>query len=174
MEPKGTFGEAAPTMLERQMTMPKKSNTGMMAGIAAAVVLVLGIGGFMLWKSGQTVQPPPGTVAPSTAVVNATAPPVTNPSIPDGKGRLLLSASPWAELEKIEDDKGNSVTVTEDAGSTPARVELPPGDYKVTLIGPANKPTTYEVHIKAGEVSKLSPDLGTPNLDDLQKEVTKQ
>ena len=96
---------AEATMIERQISpssfAPKKSNTGMIIGIAAALVIVLG-GGYFFWKSKQTAAP----VAPvSTTVVTTTAPTSTAP-IPAGKGVLLLSASPWGELDKIVDDKG--------------------------------------------------------------------
>jgi hypothetical protein len=159
-------------MIERQISpssfAPKKSNTGMMLGIAAALVIVLG-GGYFFWKSKQ----PATTVAPtSTAVVTATAPTSTAP-IPAGKGVLLLSASPWGELDKIVDDKGKSIDITDDDKSTPTSIQLDPGKYTVTMSDTKGKSQTMSVTVEAGQHVKKRFDFDPVNFDELQKEVTK-
>ncbi len=166
VEPKIGYGEAAPTVMERQIAPPKKSNAPMMGAIAAAIVLLLGAGIFFMTRPKAAPLTP--TPAASGASVIATAPAPMNPDM----GMLLLSASPWGDLDKITDDKGKLIKVTEE--STPARVELPPGDYTVTLSGPVKKNKTFDVHITAGKAFKLKADLGAPNLDELEKEVSKQ
>jgi serine/threonine-protein kinase len=165
-------GNAEATMIERQVSpssfAPKKSNTGMMIGIAAALVIVLG-GGYFFWKSQQTSAP----VAPvSTTVVTTTAPTSTAP-IPANMGVLQLSASPWGELEKIVDDKGKSVDLTDDKRSTPTRIELEPGNYAVTMSDTKGKSQTMTVTVEAGKPVKRRFDFEPVNFDELEKEVSK-
>ena len=163
---------AEATMIERQISpssfAPKKSNTGMMLGIAAALVIVLG-GGYWYWKKNQ----PSSIVAPtSTAVVTTTAPTSTAP-MPAGKGVLLLSASPWGELDKIVDDKGKSIDITDDDKSTPTSIQLDPGKYTVTMSDTKGKSQTMSVTVEAGQHVKKRFDFDPVNFDELQKEVTK-
>jgi serine/threonine-protein kinase len=165
-------GNAEATMIERQISpgslAPKKSNTGMIIGIAAAIVIVLGAG-FFYWNHQQTI-PPTGVV--STTSVTATAPTSTAP-IPAGQGVLLLSASPWGDLEKIVDDKGKSVDLTDDKRSTPTRIELEPGKYLVTVSGPNGTKQTIDVSVEAGKPTRKMLDLEHVNFEELEKEVTK-
>jgi len=163
---------AEATMIERQISpssfAPKKSNTGMIIGIAAALVIVLG-GGYFFWKSKQ----PSAIVAPtSTAVVTTTAPTSTAP-MPAGKGVLLLSASPWGELDKIVDDKGKSIDITDDDKSTPTSIQLDPGKYTVAMSDTKGKSQTMSVTVEAGQHVKKRFDFDPVNFDELQKEVTK-
>jgi serine/threonine protein kinase len=166
-------GAAQPTMIERQISpaslAPKKSSTGMIIGIAAAVVLVLGIGGYVMWKGRQTSAP---TSVVSTTSVTSTAPTATAP-IPAGQGVLVLSASPWGNLEKIVDDKGKSIDLTEDKRATPTRIELAPGQYDVTVAGPDGKTQMMQVQVEAGKRTKRIFDLGNVNYDELEKEIAK-
>ena len=163
---------AEATMIERQISpdslAPKKSNTGMMIGIAAAIVIVLGAA-FFIWKSRQPTAP---TAVASTTSVTATAPTSTAP-IPAGQGVLLLSATPWGDLEKIVDDKGKSIDLTDDKRSTPTRIELQPGQYMVTVAGPNGKTQTMNVRVEAGKPVRKMFDLETVNFDELEKEVSK-
>jgi serine/threonine-protein kinase len=167
----GTNAEA--TVIERQVSpaslAPKKSNAGMMIGIAAAVVIVLGAAGYFLWKSKQPTAP---TGVASTTTVTATAPTSTAPITP-GQGVLLLSASPYGELEKIIDEKGKSIDLSEDKKSTPTRIELQPGEYMITMSGPNGKTDTRKVQVEAGKQARQKFDLGDVNYDELEKEVAK-
>ena len=165
-------GNAEATMIERQVSpaafAPKKSNAGMMIGIAAAIVIILG-GGFYFWKNRQPVAP----VAPvSTTVVTTTAPTSTAP-IPAGQGVLLLSASPWGDLEKIVDEKGKAIDLTDDKKSTPTRIELEPGKYAVTVASPSGTTQTMNVQVEAGKQVRRTFDFGNVNFDELEKEVAK-
>jgi serine/threonine-protein kinase len=159
-------GEAAPTVLEKQTAPPKKPSVAMISAIAAAVVIVVGIAIVALRPHPPVLVIPPGT--PSGTVVNTTAPP------PAGQGVLLLSASPWGDIEKIVNEKNNTpVDLTDEKRSTPTRIELAPGKYLVTMSGPNGK-TTFDVQIDAGQRVPKKVDLGGVNYDELEKEVTKQ
>jgi serine/threonine-protein kinase len=164
------YAQAEPTVLERQAA-PRKGNVVVLSSIAAGVVIVVGVGVVVLLNR-PTVQPPTATggVA-STAVVTATA--GTSP-IPVGQGVLLLSASPWADLDQIINENNKKrVDLADEKRSTPTRIELDPGKYLVTLSGPSGK-KTFDVQIDAGKRTPHWEDMGGVNFDDLQKEVTKQ
>jgi serine/threonine protein kinase len=163
--------EAQPTVLERQVAPQKKSNVAIISAIAAAVVIVILAAVIVMRPKPPVVVTNPGTVAGSTiAVTNTTG---TTPPLP-GKGALLLSASPWGDIEKIVNEKNNTpVDLTDEKKSTPTRIDLAPGKYLVTLAGPNGK-TTFDVQIDAGQKVPKSVDLGGVNLDELEKEVTKQ
>jgi eukaryotic-like serine/threonine-protein kinase len=164
---------AEPTMIERQISPAafgaKKSNTGMILGIAAAIVIVLGGAGFLIWKSRQPAATQ--TAAASATSVTATASTSTAP-IPAGKGVLLLSASPWGDLEKIVDDKGKSIDLT-DERSTPTRIALDPGKYSVTIAGPNGTKQTVTVNVEQGKQTRQAFELEHVNFEDLEKEVAK-
>jgi hypothetical protein len=164
-------GEAQPTVLERQVA-PKRSNVAMMSAIAAAVVIVIGIALFVILRPKTQTPLNPGTVAGGTVEVtntNGTAP------LPAGKGALLLSASPWGDIEKIINEKDKApVDLTDEKRSTPTRIDLAPGTYLVTVSGPQGKQTTFDVQIDAGKKVPKAVDLGGVNFDELEKEVTKQ
>ncbi|HKS24457.1 MAG TPA: protein kinase [Thermoanaerobaculia bacterium] len=164
--------QAEPTVIERQISMPppKKRNTAMIGAIAAAIVIVLGVGG---WLALRKPSPPPAqpTAPVASAAVTTTAPAPTN--IPAGQGVLLLSASPWGEIDKIIDSKSQQqVLLSEDNRSTPARIDLAPGKYSVTLSGPNGKTTTFDVQVDAGRTTPKSVDLGGVNFEELEKEVS--
>jgi hypothetical protein len=144
----------------------------MMIGIAAAVVIVLGVAGFVVWKNKQSSSP---TVAASATSVTATAPAAltTGAPIAAGQGALLLSASPWGELEAIVDDKGKPVDLTDDKRSTPTRIDLEPGKYMVTVAGPNGTKQTVPVAIEAGKPNRQMIKLENVNFEDLEKEVAK-
>ena len=164
-------GEAQPTVLERQTAAPKKSNVAMFSAIAAGVVIVVLAAVLVMRPKTQVVQPPPATVAGGS--VNVTNTTGTVPTEP-GKGALLLSASPWGDIEKIVNAKANkAIDLSDEKKSTPTRIDLAPGNYHVTLTGP-NGPKTFDVQIGAGQKTPKAIDLGGVNLDELEKEVTKQ
>ncbi len=165
--------QAAPTVLERQMQpAAKKRNTVILSAIAAAIVLAIGIGVFVLPSHG-TKPGVTGTGVASGTTVTATAPSSTA-AIPAGQGVLLLSASPWGDVDKIINEKDNApVNLNDESRSTPTRIELAPGKYLVTMSGP-NETKTFAVQIDAGQRVPKMVDFGGVNFDELQKEVTKQ
>jgi len=89
-----------------------------------------------------------------------------------GQGVLLLSANPWADLEKIVSKSDQKeVPITDD--STPASIKLPPGDYIVTVKGP-NGTQTIDVNIAAGQRTPKHLEMGGVDYDKLAEEVSKQ
>jgi hypothetical protein len=163
-------GEAQPTVLERQFA-PKKNNIGMFSAIAAAVIIAILATIIVMRPKAPAAGGATTTVAGSTVeVTNTTG---TTPPAP-GKGALLLSASPWGDIDKIVNEKNNApVDLSDEKKSTPTRIDLAPGKYLVTLTGPNGK-TTFGVQIDAGQKVPKAIDLGGVNLDELEKEVTKQ
>ncbi len=159
-------GEAQPTVLERQMQpAAKKKNVMVISAIAAALIIAIGIAALVF-------RPKPVThVEGSTSGTSVTA---TGESIPPGQGVLLLSASPWADIEKIVNEKNNKpVDLVDEKRSTPTRIELAPGKYLVTMSGPKGT-TTFDVQIDAGKRLPKWIDMGKPDLDELEREVRKQ
>lgn len=167
--------QAEATVLERQYSpaaaaAPKK-NPMLWVGVAAVVVLAI-LGGVFVMKN-KTDNPPvatnTGTVA-GTQVTATAQPPLP---IPGGQGLLLLSASPWGDLQKIVDsDQQKEVTLDEDVRSTPARIALDPGRYTVTVVGPKGS-RTVDVQIEAGKRTPKHIDTDTIDYDSLADEVSK-
>jgi serine/threonine protein kinase len=166
-------GAAEATMIERQVSpssfAPKKSNAGVMIGIAAALAIVLG-GGYFIWTRMRPSTTP--LVPVSTTIVTTSAPTSTAP-IPPGKGVLLLSASPWGELDKIVDDKGKSIDITDEDKSTPTSIKLDPGNYSVTMSDTKGKSQTMTITVEPGKQVKKRFDFDPVNFDELEKEVAK-
>ncbi|HKO59039.1 MAG TPA: protein kinase [Thermoanaerobaculia bacterium] len=171
LEPKYQPG-AAETVIERQYTPPAKKKTALIGAVAAAVIIaLLGIGYFATRKP----QPPAvvtQTMPASGTVVSATAPTSTAP-IASGQGVLLLSASPWGEVDRILDASQKPIDLSDEKRSTPTRIELAPGKYLVTMSGPAGKTTTFDVQIDAGRPTQKKIELGVVDYDALEKEVSK-
>ena len=163
---------AEPTVLERIQPAPaaKKSSTAMMIGIAAAIVVVLGIAAAVMLRK-PSPQSGPAPVPIASTAVTTTAPTSTAP-VPAGQGVLLLSASPWGDVDKIVDEKGMQVDLSDDDRSTPARINLAPGKYLVTMSGPS-RTETFPVEVAAGRKTPITKDLGGVDINELEKEVQK-
>ncbi|MGZ7079827.1 MAG: serine/threonine protein kinase, partial [Thermoanaerobaculia bacterium] len=169
---------AEPTVMERKVGVaprPAKSNTAKIAAIAAVVVLVLGIGGYFAFFAPHAGKTDIVTKTDTGVKVDTT---VTQPPIPvppAGQGVLLLSASPWADIEKIVSAGDNKVVdLSEEKRSTPTSIELAPGKYFVTVKGPNEQQTTVDVVIKAGEPTKKVLSTGAVDWDQLQRDMDLQ
>ena len=165
---------ASATVLERQITMPApaapKKNTAMIAGIAAAVIIALLIGSWFVLKKPEPSEVATTTTAPGTEVTTTAA--TSTVPIPAGQGMLLLSASPWGELEKIvSKENQREVPLTDELRSTPAAIPLDPGSYLVTINGPSGS-KTIDVQIKSGQRTPHNEDMGGVDFDALAKEVS--
>jgi len=172
VEAKWGGDQAAATVIERKMDAPvaPKKNMAMIGAIAAVIVIALALGAYFMTRT-TTTGPVATTTTPSGTNITATA--STTP-IPAGQGVLLLSASPWGNLETIVNaDNKQNVRLTEDDRSTPTRIELEPGKYLVTVSGP-NSTKTIDVQIEAGKRVRQQLDMGSVNLEELEKEVGKQ
>ena len=168
---------AEPTLLERQFTgaatpPPAKKNNAVLFAIAAVVVIGIAVGAFMMTRKPSPAPVATNSVAPSATEVTTTGAP-SNAPVPAGQGLLLLSASPWGDLDKIVSKRDqHEVALSDDARSTPARIPLEPGSYSVTLSGPAGQ-KTIDVQIEAGKRTPHNIDMGNVDVDALAEEVSK-
>jgi serine/threonine-protein kinase len=174
LEPKMQFGSAGAeaTVTERKISpdaIAPKRNTAMIAAIAAIVVVLIGVGVWLATrKPADTIATTTATAEPATTDVTTTA---IAPLAPN-QGLLLLSASPWGDVESIVNKKDNKEVAVDDNLSTPARIELPPGDYNITLDQNGRK-KVVEVTVEAGKPTRERVDMGNVNFDELYREVTK-
>jgi serine/threonine protein kinase len=169
-EPKWT-PQAEATVLERQVTMaPKKANVGMIAGIAAAVILAILLGVYMITRK-------PDPVVPTDTIVSTAGTDITTTSprpISGDQGVLLLSASPWGELDRIVSKSDQKeIPLADDVRATPARIALEPGQYSVTVRGPQGQ-QTIDVEIEAGKPTRKNLSMGGVDFDELEKELTRK
>jgi len=164
--------QAAPTQLEAKMqAAPKEPNKAMLGAIAVAIAVVVAVGGWLITHR-QASQPAAPAVPIASTAVTTSAPAPAN--IPAGQGALLLSASPWGDIDKVVDDRNKQqIALNEDDRSTPTRLDLAPGKYLVTMSGPAGKTTTFDVQVNAGKTTSKAINLGVVNFDELEKEVSK-
>lgn len=170
-EHKWTGGaQAEATVLERQITpgevAPKKKNTAVIAAAAAVVLALLAVY-FMSRKPAETPVAGPTTTTGTAVTTTAT----TTMPITPGQGLLLLSATPWGDIERIVNKSDQTVVALKDE-STPARIELPPGRYIVTLSNEKGTKTT-EVTVRAGEPTRQVVPMGDLDYDDITREVTR-
>ena len=87
---------------------------------------------------------------------------------------LLLSASPWGDVEKIINKRDQSeVAVTEDQKSTPSAIRLAPGEYSVT-VSAEGASQTIDVEINAGQPTKKFVKMREVDVDALVKDVTRK
>jgi len=183
VETKGGWTPGAePTVIESRYRPDEGKKSGAMIGIAAGVVvLLLAAGGWLMFRSPASS---PVAVTPSApaagTVVNAGAGSATTTTgaATGGQGLLLLSATPYGEIQKITDGSGREVAIREEDRSTPARIELAPGRYEVTMVGPpdSGKSQTFPVEIHSGLTTpvKMNPILGEVDYEKLQREVGQQ
>jgi tRNA A-37 threonylcarbamoyl transferase component Bud32 len=186
IEPKGSWpaGSEA-TVIESKYRPGEGKRPGAMIGVAAGVVvLLLAAGGWFVFKrpaSSPVVStqsaPAAGTVVNAgTAAASATS--ATSATVGVGQGLLLLSATPYGEIQKITDGNGREVTIPDEDRSTPARIELAPGRYEVTMVGPpdSGKVQTFPVEIHSGLATpvKMNPKLGEVDYEKLQQELGQQ
>ena len=166
--------QAEATVLERQVAPPakKKVNVAVLGGAAAAVMMAM-LAVFVATRKGASAPSSDtaavATTAPSTEVSTTAVQPV-----PANAGVLLLSASPWGELDRIvrkADQKEVPLTATD--REPPSRIVLPPGEYSVTLSGPAG-PRVVDVKIEAGGRHLRNVNMDDVNLEELEKELTRQ
>lgn len=175
VEAKMKFGDgsaqAEATMLERQLTpgelQPKKNKVALIAAAAAIVLGLIVTGVFVNRKD-------PAPVATTTAVPSVTDVTTTAAApLAPGEGVLLLSASPWADINSIVNTTDNRQIAVDDNLSTPARIKLPPGQYDITLVDQSGRQKTERVSVESGRPTRHKVDMGTVNFDELYREVTK-
>jgi serine/threonine protein kinase len=163
VERKGGWEQPAEATVIEAKYQPQRKSKAPMIGIAAAVVVALVAAGIYFTRGKPAAQPVP---SPGQVTASGQA-----GSIPAGQGVLLLSASPYGELKTIIDDRGRMVDLTDDKLSTPTRIDLEPGKYTITLVGPDNKPDVFNVVVKAGERKTEHRQLGNVDLGEIEKDM---
>jgi hypothetical protein len=161
-------GEA--TVLERQVAPPKKRNVALIAAAAAVVIVLAVIAAVVLRKPDAPAVANAPTETAGTQITATGAPGAIDPA----EGVLLLSASPWGEIERIvsKNDR-REVPLEQKDLTTPTRIELAPGDYVVTLSGEEGT-QTVDVQIQAGKHTQKNVRMRDLNFEELTQEVTKQ
>jgi serine/threonine protein kinase len=169
----GGPAQAEATVLERQL-MPSaaapKKNVGLIAAAAVVVALLLAGG---VWFMSRKQEAPAVAATASTAGAEVTSTGSSAP-IPPGQGVLLLSASPWGNVEKIvSKEDQHEVPLEGIDDSTPTRIKLAPGAYAVTLSG-ENGTQTVDVQIQANKPTTRHVAMDNVNIDQLTQEVTRK
>lgn len=163
--------QAEATVLERQMAMaPPAKRKPPIALAAAAVAILLALAAVFLLR--KPTAPPVAEAPTATSGTQVTA--TSAAPMAPGEGVLLLSASPWGEIERIV-SKGDQkeVPLQPDALATPTAIKLAAGDYLVTLSGEEGT-QTIDVQIQAGKQTQKNVRMRDLNFDELTQEVTKQ
>lgn len=85
-------------------------------------------------------------------VADATA--VAAPKSPVALGLMTIDAVPWAEVRSITDDNGKSWPLPQDR-STPLRMELPIGTYRVSLKHPKSNAITLTTRVQQDRIGSV-------------------
>jgi len=92
--------------------------------------------------------------------------PAAGPVVP---GVLVLTSTPWARVESVVPEGGGAAP-TIPASTTPARLDLPPGRYRITLRGelPGTGETTVSAEVRPAAETRVQVEI--PGFD-LEKAV---
>ena len=169
---------AEPTMLEQKYSAPAKKKTGLYAAIAAVLVAVIGTGAFLMTREKPSTLPPVVSTTTSTAAPIVTPPPAGTEVVVDasalgagaGEGTLQLSA-PWGSVEEIVGADGKKVEIPEDDRSLPTSLNLPAGEYTLTVTDSLGKNRKIKTSIRAGDTRTEKPKLSKTDLDAAIAEV---
>jgi hypothetical protein len=75
---------------------------------------------------------------------------------PAPTGLLVIDAVPWARVTAIEASDGRSMPLP-DATSTPLKLSLPAGTYKITLTGPGSDTKEVQAAVEVDGLSLAQP-----------------
>ncbi len=106
---------------------------------AAAAVLVMIAGAFMIWKNSTATAPTTTTAAPAQSAATP--------------AYLAINAFPWANVTAIRNvETGKQVELKQPVVTPAALSDLPPGRYELTLANPAfSKPISKTVELGQGQ-----------------------
>lgn len=149
---------------------PKKGISPMLIGGGVAAVLIVAVGGYLIFGRGSRTAPstPGGSVSPSKEASKqpgpATSPSKSAPSQPvaGAAGYLSVDAIPWAEITAISDGAtGKAVQIPSEAGggpTTPIVIDLPAGRYEITLKHPDYPEMILrDVVVTSGQWTRVNP-----------------
>jgi eukaryotic-like serine/threonine-protein kinase len=156
--------ELAPTVITDSSPMERRRPRRRAPAIIIALVVILIAGGAATMLRKQPKVPTPAPVLHTAAAA----------VIPRVSGHLGINAFPWAEVRRVRDlNDGQDVELPETL-VTPARLDLTPGRYEITLANPSfDKPITKTITIGSGEENRVDvqfsdadtaavPDFGAP------------
>ena len=157
----------APTVAERRADFsppPRAKARSLWPLYATAFFLALLVAGLMFLRP-RPEPPAPVPQAPrsieASTMTTVTAPiatttPTPTPTAPLAPGHLGINAYPWANVTSVRNlDSGESVDIGPDV-VTPARLDLAPGRYEVTLSNPDYPKTiTRTVSVQPGRDETL-------------------
>ncbi len=133
------------------------------AGLAAGLVLAVGLGWLLLRGGGEKEAEPVAEPPPPTPAVQ----PV---ELPPAVGAVTINATPWAEVTEITDAEGYLVELPE-SSQTPLYLELSPGRYLIQLRDPeGSEIQTCDLEIALETVASCAPAFGEPKVTDYFKE----
>ncbi|HKB08821.1 MAG TPA: serine/threonine-protein kinase [Candidatus Polarisedimenticolia bacterium] len=93
-----------------------------------------------------------------------------SPPVPQADGILIVDALPWGNLREIVDlDRSAPVPLSEKT-TTPYRLSLPPGRYRVTVSNPDFGEVSVETEVRDSEVRNLGVRLPQFDVEKLLKE----
>jgi len=171
---------AEPTMLEQKYSAPAKRKTGLYAAIAAVLVAVIGTGAFLMTREKASTLPSVSatTTTTSTAASVIPPPPASTEVVVDasvlgagaGEGILQLSA-PWGSVDEIVGADGKKVEISEDDRVLPTSLNLPAGEYTLTVSDALGKNRKIKTSVKAGDTKTESTKLSKAELDAAVSEV---
>jgi hypothetical protein len=98
-----------------------------LVGVGTLTLASIALVSYLAWRPA-----PPGGIEP------ASSPTVS----------VTIDATPWAIVKEIRGEDGR-VWPFESDGSTPLVLELPPGRYVVSVMGPGDQPRTVEMTVGA-------------------------
>jgi hypothetical protein len=163
---------AEATVMERQMAPPPAKKLPIVPiAIAAVLAIAIGVGVWVMGRDDGKTNSGGGTTVAGTETSGTTI--NASPSLSGDTGVLLLSASPYGEIERIVNSQDKTpVSLKDEDVSTPTRIELPAGAYAITVKGPSGT-QTVSVNIEAGKRTQHLVTTGSVNIDELQREMRK-
>lgn len=160
MEPRAP-GVAGPTVIEKLPEGGRKK-TGVVVGAIAAAVLIAAVVGWMATRDDAA-----DTSGGTTTDVVATPPIASDDAI--------IQLSSMGTLESIVNSSTNQPLALNEADvTTPLRVVVPPGSYKVTVRSLDDRTHTLDVTLAAGDVRPLSWPGRALDYDQIAKDILQQ
>ncbi|PYX86148.1 MAG: hypothetical protein DMG68_16325 [Acidobacteria bacterium] len=104
-------------------------------------VVLLIVAGLVYWLSAR---PKPASTAKSIPASTTSSAPANSYSAP-ASSYAEINAEPWATVRNVNSAKGELVRAVND--QTPLRVDLPAGQYEVTLEGPSGQQKRVRVEV---------------------------
>ncbi len=153
---KSDAAETVQTMTaDSYATVEVPKGTPLRWAIAAVAVIAISLGAVTIWKKGASSTSTNG-FSPSQPARASIVVPATSP--------VAINAYPWGTITEIRNTATGQPVKLDREAMTPARLELSPGKYEVTLVNPAfKKPITRIVEVTSGADSVLNVQFADPS-----------